>query len=121
MEHIIKGIRRLFYKSGLHYPLLGCKSRGRAIQIKKNMKTFVDLSTEIGEGELLSFSLEFSRTKRGYIPTVSVTDIYPKNLQIKDKKIFIYGLPTNGPDGSHFITYVYAPKKSKKIYLTCFY
>ncbi len=64
---------------GIHYSLLGCITNTTTITIKPNITNHLDLSTEIGEGELLTISFS-PEEKLGVAPFVPITTSYPKDF-----------------------------------------
>jgi len=100
---------------GTHYYMLGCKSKLIEITLKTNDFYELDLSKEIGNGELLSIISISPNFPMGNTPMVPSAYIYPKDFLFRDKKTQLYGVPMgNGKDTNYSVNYVYAPENIKK-------
>lgn len=88
---------------GFHYGLLGCEGKTKKITLEKNKTYELDLSDEIGEGELLF--INYTSDSGGLHP-IEVHNNTPQQ-HIKPKKIYLYGRPLRDDAKNTEVTILY--------------
>lgn len=99
-----------------HYSLLGCVNNTINKSIITNQKFDLDLTEEIGDGELLYVNITPGVDEgKPNLPWVSFQSVFPINWFYRNKKIHIEGIPLepNSVETNWNIYYWFAPKEIK--------
>lgn len=95
-----------------HYSLLGCVRDVSTFSISPNESIKVDLTEDVGDGDLLFVNFNVFGDK----PTFPMTNVsIPQNFLFKHKTIFLKGMPLNEESSETQITvhYWFAPENIK--------